>query len=114
MFVPPTSVWRTGRSPSSRVEIANGGVSAPAADTAPGGDVERTTKRLLTKAKQTAEEVAGIVHAGVERGDFLILTDKAGRQAYLAKRLMPSTMFARIVEKRAKRVMEKRPGTPDA
>lgn len=71
-------------------------------------DAQRTTRRLLTKAKQTAEEVAQIVHAGVERGDFLILTDRDGRQAYYAKRLMPSALFARIVEKRARRVMENR------
>lgn len=72
-------------------------------------DVQKTTTRLLTKAKQSAEEVAELVHAGVERGDFLILTDKVGRQAYYAKRIMPSAWFARVVEKRAKRVMEQRP-----
>lgn len=76
-------------------------------------DVERTTKRLLTKAKQTPDEVAGIVRAGVARGDFLILTDKDGRQAYYAKRLMPGSLFARIVEKRAKRVMAQRPEKKD-
>ncbi|HVM46130.1 MAG TPA: SDR family oxidoreductase [Candidatus Thermoplasmatota archaeon] len=77
-------------------------------------DVQRTTKRLLTRAKLSAEEVAQIVHRGVERGDFLILTDKDGTQAYFAKRLMPGAMFARIVEKRARRVMARRPGDPDA
>lgn len=72
-------------------------------------DVNRTTTRLLTKAKQTPEEVAQIIHRGVERGDFLILTDKVGKQAYYAKRLLPSTVFAGIVEKRAKRVLSRRP-----
>ncbi|HET6403201.1 MAG TPA: SDR family oxidoreductase, partial [Candidatus Thermoplasmatota archaeon] len=75
-------------------------------------DVQRTTKRLLTKAKQSPEEVAAIVHRGVEAGEFLILTDKDGKQAYYAKRLMPASWFARIVESRAKRVMEQRPEKP--
>ena len=73
-------------------------------------DVHRTTKRLLTRAKLSAEEVAAIVHREVEKGTFLILTDKDGKQAYYAKTLLPGSLFARIVEKRAKRVMAKRPG----
>ncbi|HUR69806.1 MAG TPA: SDR family oxidoreductase [Candidatus Thermoplasmatota archaeon] len=77
-------------------------------------DVQRTTTRLLTKAKQTPDEVASLVHRGVERGEFLILTDRGSRQAYLAKRWLPGSVFAGIVEKRAKRAMEQRPETPDA
>lgn len=72
-------------------------------------DVQRTTTRLLTKAKQSAEEVAEIVHREVEKGTFLILTDPDGKQAYYAKRLMPGAWFASIVEKRAKKVMAQRP-----
>ena len=70
--------------------------------------VNRTTTRLLTKAKLSAEEVAEIVHREVEKGTFLILTDNDGKQAYLAKRLLPGGVFASIVEKRSKKVMEDR------
>lgn len=71
-------------------------------------DVERTTKRLLGKAKLSADEVAQIVHREVEKGTFLILTDADGKQAYYAKRLLPGSVFAGIVEKRSKKVMEDR------
>jgi NAD(P)-dependent dehydrogenase (short-subunit alcohol dehydrogenase family) len=78
-----------------------------------GPDVERTTRRLLTRAKLSAPEVAAIVRRGVARGDFLILTDKEGRQAWRAKQLLPSDIFARIVAMRAARTMETRPGAEE-
>lgn len=71
-------------------------------------DVNRTTARLVGKAKLGAEEIATIVHRGVAKGEFLILTHKDGKQAYWAKRVLPSGVFANIVVKRAKRVLSKR------
>ena len=71
-------------------------------------DVNRTTRRLVGKAKLSAEEIAGIVHRGVERREFLILTHPDGKQAWYAKRFLPSKMFTRIVVKKARRVLSKR------
>lgn len=73
-------------------------------------DVHRTTRRLVGKAKLGADEIAALVRRGVARGDFLILTHADGKQAWYAKRFLPSAMFARIVVKRARRVLAKRTG----
>lgn len=72
-------------------------------------DVNRTTRRLVGKAKLSAEEIAALVHRGVERRDFLILTHADGKQAYYAKRFLPSGLFTRIVVSKARKVLAKRP-----
>lgn len=72
-------------------------------------DVNRTTRRLVGKAKLSADDIAAIVHKGVMKGEFLILTHADGKQAYYAKRLMPSGLFTKIVVGKAKKVLAKRP-----
>ena len=49
-------------------------------------DFEATGSRLITESSTTAEEVAATVVSGVDAGDLIILTDKAGRSAYWTKR----------------------------
>jgi short-subunit dehydrogenase len=69
---------------------------------------QRTTTRLVTRAKLAPEDVARIVKRDVEKGKFLILTNPEGKTAYRAKRWLPAPVFKSIVVKRAQRAMEDR------
>ncbi|QKW06165.1 SDR family NAD(P)-dependent oxidoreductase [Streptomyces sp. NA04227] len=50
--------------------------------------MDGTAKKLINKSKIGAEEIAAIVVRGVDKRQPLILTDKPGRRAYWAKRLL--------------------------
>lgn len=71
-------------------------------------DAQRTTTRLVTRAKLGPEDVARIVKRDIAKGKFLIMPNPEGRTAYRAKRWIPSPIFKRIVVKRAERAMEDR------
>ena len=72
-------------------------------------DADRVTRRLVSRAKMGPAEVADIVHRGVARGDFHILTHSEGKQAWLFKRFAPGALFVRVARKRAARAMARRP-----
>lgn len=71
-------------------------------------DSERVTRRLVSRAKMGPAEVAQMVHRGVARGDFHILTHSEGKQAWLFKRFAPGALFVRVARKKAARAMERR------
>ena len=71
-------------------------------------DADRVTRRLVSRAKMDPAQVADIVHRGVERGDFHILTHAEGKQAWLFKRLAPGALFVRVARQKAARAMERR------
>ncbi|MET7639730.1 SDR family NAD(P)-dependent oxidoreductase [Streptomyces sp. NPDC005438] len=56
----------------------------------PGSDplMETIATKLITRAPHSAEEIAARVLHGVDRRRPMILTDRAGRRAYWAKRLL--------------------------
>jgi NAD(P)-dependent dehydrogenase (short-subunit alcohol dehydrogenase family) len=57
---------------------------------------ELTTK-LVTRSRLSAEEVAEKVVTAVDRGKYLVLTEPAGRLAWLAKRYAPALVHSRTV-----------------
>jgi NAD(P)-dependent dehydrogenase (short-subunit alcohol dehydrogenase family) len=57
---------------------------------------ELTTK-LVTRARLSAEEVAAKVVDAVDHGRYLVLTERVGRLAWLAKRYAPALVHSRTV-----------------
>ncbi|HSB35771.1 MAG TPA: SDR family oxidoreductase [Thermoanaerobaculia bacterium] len=55
------------------------------------------TRDLLGRVRTTAAETAERIHRGVSRGDFLILTHADGRLAWRLKRLLPVSLYLRLL-----------------
>lgn len=72
-------------------------------------EVERTTRRLVEKARHDAPEIAALVHRGIERGDFMILTHPLGRRAWLLKRYAPTSVYLKALARSTKRMMGRKP-----
>jgi NAD(P)-dependent dehydrogenase (short-subunit alcohol dehydrogenase family) len=102
-----------------KIELANDniGVSVvcPAffrtnlAETARAGDAGsgQMMNKLVTRARRGADEVAALVHAGIERGDFHILTHKREARIWRLKRLLPYSMYSRMMLKATRQMMGK-------
>lgn len=67
------------------------------------------TKKLVNKARVSAEEVAAKVVEAVARGDFHILTHPRERRIWLYKRFVPFPMYMRSMRKHAQALMAPRP-----
>jgi short-subunit dehydrogenase len=102
-----------------KVELANDNVGVsvvcPAffrtnlTETARAGDADssRMMNKLVTKARRGADEIAALVYAGIERGDFHILTHKREARIWRLKRLLPYPMFSRMMLKATRQMMGK-------
>jgi NAD(P)-dependent dehydrogenase (short-subunit alcohol dehydrogenase family) len=66
--------------------------------------VRRSMEKLVTKSSVPADRIAGKIFEGVEKGRFLILTDREGILAYAVKRFVPP-LFQREVRKGAARLL---------
>ncbi len=67
----------------------------------PDAKLDKSTRRLVEKARRGAPEIAGLVFEGVERKDFHILTHPEGRVAWMVKRLTPFAAYRRFMSKSA-------------
>lgn len=70
-------------------------------------DSSRMMNKLVTKARRGADEIAALVHAGVERGDFHILTHKREARIWRLKRVLPYPLFSRMMLSATKKMMGK-------
>lgn len=68
-------------------------------------DVQRITHKLVNKSRHSAERIAELVHKGVDRGDFHILTHGDGQLAWMIKRLTPYSLYSKFFEKNTRGMM---------
>lgn len=61
------------------------------------------THKLVERSKYSADWVAGLVVAGVEAGDFHILTHTDAKIAWAAKRALPFTAYFKLLRRQFKR-----------
>ena len=76
---------------------------------AAGPEVEETTRRLVTKSRHSAEEIADIVFRGVAAGDYLILTHPEGEALWMMKRLLPYSAYSWFLARGTARMMSRTP-----
>ncbi len=67
-------------------------------------DAERTTQRLVERARIGAEEVAQAIHRGVKAGEAHILTHPEGRMAWRLKRWLPYRWYLATLRRRMARL----------
>lgn len=67
--------------------------------------MDAVTKKLVKKARVSAEEVAGKVYQAVEKGTFRVLTHPREARLYYVKRLIPFEWFGKGVMVEAKRML---------
>jgi short-subunit dehydrogenase len=65
--------------------------------------------KLLNRSAITADDVANDVFRAVERRQFYVLSHAEGRRAWLMKRFLPRSLYARLLRKSTSR-MRPRPG----
>lgn len=70
-------------------------------------DSSRMMNKLVTKARRGADEIAALVYAGIERGDFHILTHKREARIWRLKRVLPYPLFSRMMLSATKKMMGK-------
>lgn len=68
----------------------------------------RLTVGLINKSKFDADQIAGAVCRGIDRGEFLIIPQDKARTAWRVKRFAPFRLFSRIVAKEKKRFLTPR------
>ena len=71
-------------------------------------DLAERTRGLLERVRTTAPEVAARIRRGVERGDFLILTQADGRLAYFLKRFLPASLYLPLLARTSERIQSSR------
>ena len=62
------------------------------------------SRRLLERVRTTAPETAERIRRGVSRGDFLILTHADGRLAWRLKRLLPVSLYLKLLAWSSERI----------
>ena len=67
-------------------------------------DFEATARALVERSRHAPGKIAGLIHRGVARGDFLILTHADGRVAYFLKRVLPVSLYLRLMARAAARL----------
>lgn len=67
-------------------------------------DAERTTQRLVERARVGADEIARLIHAGLKKREYHILTHAEGRQAWRLKRWLPYSVYLGTLRKRMARL----------
>lgn len=67
--------------------------------------------RLITQARTTADEMARVVVRGIDARRKVVLTDRLGRQAYLAKRFA-RPLYERMMSAQAQRLARKAGADP--
>ncbi|MDM4770369.1 SDR family oxidoreductase [Solimonas sp. SE-A11] len=70
--------------------------------------VAALTRKLVTRARVGADEIADQVFDGVAQGRFRIVTHRRGYVAWMAKRLLPWRAFSAAVRREAGRMMAPR------
>ena len=68
--------------------------------------------RLITRAKVDARHIAAIVLKGIDARKRVILTDRLGRRAYLAKRFA-RPLYDRMLTAQAQRLARRADAEPD-
>jgi NAD(P)-dependent dehydrogenase (short-subunit alcohol dehydrogenase family) len=71
-------------------------------------EAARLTRRLVDKARRGAPEIAELVFAGVQRGDFHILTHFDSKIGWLVKRLTPYAFYIAWMERSTRWMMGQR------
>jgi NAD(P)-dependent dehydrogenase (short-subunit alcohol dehydrogenase family) len=101
-----------------RVELATDGIAVTVvcpsffrtnlAETMRAGnaDTAAMTKKLVTRASRSADDIAELTFRGVLRRDFHVLTHADGKAAWMLKRLAPFSLYARAITKGTRRVMQ--------
>ncbi|ABW67721.1 SDR family oxidoreductase [Desulfosudis oleivorans] len=69
----------------------------------------RLTQGLINKSKFDADQIAGAICRGIDRGDFLVIPQDKARTAWRVKRFAPFKLFSKIVAKEKKRFLAPRP-----
>lgn len=77
-------------------------------------DSQRMMNKLVTQARRDADEIAALVQAGIERGDFHILTHKREARIWRLKRLLPYAVYAGLMQRATKKMMGKAAARGDA
>lgn len=67
------------------------------------------TRKLVNKAKVGPEEIAALIKAGVEHGDFHILTHPKERNIWRFKRFVPYPVYFKAVKREVNRVFKRKP-----
>ena len=67
--------------------------------------VEALTRRLVDGSRHGAAAVADRVYRGISRGDFLVLTHRDGKVAWMLKRLLPSRLYFHLLERQTRWMM---------
>lgn len=70
--------------------------------------VAALTRKLVTRAKVSADEIAEQVYQGMAQGRFRIVTHRRGYVAWMAKRLLPWKAYSAAVRREAGRMMAPR------
>ena len=65
-------------------------------------------RKLVGKARYSAEEIAEKVFRGIERGDFYILTHRDMEITWWVKRFLPFSLYRRVLEREMRRAEERR------
>ncbi|OJH38547.1 SDR family oxidoreductase [Cystobacter ferrugineus] len=60
--------------------------------------------KLLNRSKVTAEDIADQIFQAVEKREFYVLPHLEGRQAWLAKRLLPRWIYSELIRNQARRM----------
>jgi NAD(P)-dependent dehydrogenase (short-subunit alcohol dehydrogenase family) len=74
----------------------------------PDPHLHATMKRLLEKSVITAADVAEDVFAAVEKKEFYVLPHRDGQVAWLMKRLLPRTVYGRVIQRQTRGMLKKR------
>jgi short-subunit dehydrogenase len=60
--------------------------------------------KLLNRSKVTAEHIADQIFQAVRTREFYVLPHMEGRQAWLAKRLLPRRIYSELIKRQARRM----------
>lgn len=65
---------------------------------------ETVTRRLVERARLSADDIAGHILEGLARGETFIVPNKEGRSAWRMKRWLPHSVWLRILRKQLERL----------
>jgi NAD(P)-dependent dehydrogenase (short-subunit alcohol dehydrogenase family) len=72
-------------------------------------ELAAATRKLVNKARRSADDIADVTFKGVKRNDVHILTHPDGKAAWMMKRFAPFALYAKAMSKSAERML--RPST---
>ncbi len=71
-------------------------------------EIDAFTRKLITRAKKSADDVAELILQAVDKNRFHILTHEPERRIWLFKRLVPYAVYFDQVKKQVNKVMVRR------